>query len=286
LLFSAGDVAKQTHFIDEITSPQEQQIARAQLRQIMRYAENSACRRVELLAYFGETFPVSQCGACDNCLEPRDSYDGTIVAQKFLSCVYRVRQASRFGSGINHIIEILMGVDTEKIRRSGHEKLSTYGIGRDLSRTQWSSVGRELVRLNYLAVSEGEYATVELTPAGLDVLKSRLPISLTKSMDKPVARRAPRTGEVECDEILFERLRSLRKKLADERKVPAYIVFGDKTLRAMAREYPSTEGEMESIPGIGEKKRAEFGAIFANEIAAYLNSNSRMQFSVGASAGK
>lgn len=279
LLFNPGDIAKQTHFIEEITNAQEQQVARAQLRQIAHFAESSGCRRAELLQYFGETFPVSQCGACDNCLEPRDSYDGTIVAQKFLSCIYRARQASRFGVGMNHIIEVLTGADTEKIRRWGHDQLTTYGIGRELTRPQWAAVGRELTRLGYVGIAEGEFATLELTPEGIEILRSRQKIMLTKPMELPKAKRvARREGEIECDEILFGRLRALRKKLADERSVPAYIVFGDATLRAMAREYPTSESELEGIPGIGEKKRAEFGEAFANEIAAYLENNSRMSF--------
>jgi ATP-dependent DNA helicase RecQ len=279
LLFSAGDVAKQTHFLAEITNEHEQQVARAQLRQIVHYAESSACRRAELLEYFGEVFPVANCGACDNCLEPRDTYDGTLVAQKFLSCVYRIQQASRFGTGMNHVIEVLTGADTDKIRKWGHEQLTTYGIGKELSRPQWAAVGRELMRLGYVAVSEGEYATLMLTAEGLAVLKSRTPLSLTKPMDLPKAKRVVRReGDIACDEILFERLRTLRRKLADERKVPAYIVFGDTTLRAMARYYPESAGAMEGIPGMGEKKRAEFGEIFTAEIANYLKTNSRQAF--------
>ena len=279
LLFSAGDIAKQTHFLDEITNEQEQQVARAQLRQIVHYAESAGCRRAELLDYFGENFPLDNCGACDNCLEPRDTYDGTIVAQKFLSCVYRIAQNSRFGVGMNHIIEVLTGADTDKVRRWGHDRLTTYGIGAEFSRPQWAAVGRELMRLGYLAVAEGEYATLELTPEGLAVLKARTPITLTKPMNLPKAKRATRReGDIECDEILFERLRTLRRKLADERKVPAYIVFGDTTLRAMARYYPNTPDAMEGIPGMGEKKRAEFAEVFAAEIAAYLATNSRQAF--------
>ena len=279
LLFSAGDIAKQTHFLDEITNEQEQQVARAQLRQIVHYAESAGCRRAELLDYFGENFPLDNCGACDNCLEPRDTYDGTIVAQKFLSCVYRIAQNSRFGVGMNHIIEVLTGADTDKVRRWGHDRLTTYGIGAEFSRPQWAAVGRELMRLGYLAVAEGEYATLELTPEGLAVLKARTPITLTKPMNLPKAKRATRReGDIECDEILFERLRTLRRKLADERKVPAYIVFGDTTLRAMARYYPNTPDAMEGIPGMGEKKRAEFAEVFAAEIAAYLATNSRPAF--------
>jgi len=279
LLFSAGDIAKQTHFLDEITNEQEQHVARAQLRQIVHYAESSGCRRAELLDYFGEKFPLANCGACDNCLEPRETYDGTLVAQKLLSCIYRIRQATQFGVGLNHIIEVLTGADTDKIRRWGHDRLSTYGIGKELSRPAWAAVGRELMRLGYVAVAEGEYATLELSEAGLNLLRTRTPVTLTKPMDLPKAKRViRREGDIACDEILFERLRVLRKKLADERKVPAYVIFGDATLRAMARDYPATPADMEGIFGMGEKKRAEFGEIFAAEIAGYLATNSRQSF--------
>ncbi len=280
LLFSAGDVAKQTHFLDEITDAQEQKIARAQLRQIVHYAESAGCRRAELLEYFAEKFPLENCAACDNCTEPREKYDGTIVAQKFLSCIYRIAQHSRFSVGLNHVIEVLTGADTEKIRRWGHDRLTTFGIGGELNRPQWAAVGRELMRCGYVAVAEGEYATLDLTAAGRDVLRARTPVTLTKPMDLPKARKvtARRAGDIACDEILFARLRALRKELADERRVPAYIVFGDTTLRAMARYYPESVAQMEGIPGMGEKKRAEFGETFAAEIADYLTKNSRMAF--------
>jgi ATP-dependent DNA helicase RecQ len=280
LLFSAGDIAKQTHFLDEITNAHEQAIARAQLRQIVHYAESSSCRRAELLDYFGETFPLDNCGACDNCLEPRETYDGTIVAQKFLSCVYRIAQNSSFSVGMNHLTEVLTGADTEKIRKWGHDRLTTYGIGKDLGRPHWAHIGRELMRLGYLAVAEGEFATLELTPAGRSVLLARTAITLTQPMDLPKAKRvARREGDINCDEILFERLRTLRKRLADERQVPAYIIFGDATLRQMARLYPVQLKDLEGITGVGEKKRAEFGGIFTRTIAEYLQTNSRIAFS-------
>jgi ATP-dependent DNA helicase RecQ len=279
LLFSPGDIAKQTHFLDQMTDAQEQQVARAQLRQIAHYAESAGCRRSELLDYFGEKFALDNCGACDNCLEPRETYDGTVAAHKFLSCVYRIRQASQFTVGQTHVIEVLTGADTEKIRRWGHDRLTTYGIGRELTRSAWAAIGRELLRLGYLTVAEGEYATLDLTTEGMAVLRQRTPVTLTKPMDLPVARRTVRrTGDVACDELLFERLRQLRKRLADERSVPAYVIFGDTTLRAMAREYPVTIRDMAGIFGLGEKKRAEFGETFAREIAAYLETNSRQIF--------
>ncbi len=281
LLFSPGDIAKQTHFLDEITNEQERSIARAQLRRIVHYAESSGCRRAELLQYFGETFPLNNCGACDNCTEPRESFDGTVVAQKFLSCVFRIQQASRFSAGLNHVIEVLTGAKTDKITRWGHDQLSTYGIGGELSRSQWASIGRELMRLGYVGLGSGEYATLELTAEGMTVLRARTPITLTKpAADAPKSRRvAPRReGDIDCDEILFEKLRTLRKLLADERKVPAYIIFGDNTLRALAREYPQSLSALEGIPGIGEKKRAEFGEVFTATIAGYLKHNSRQNF--------
>ena len=279
LLFSGGDAAKQTHFIEEITDEHEKQVARAQLRQILHYAESSGCRRRELLDYFGEKLPGDNCGACDNCLEPRETYDGTVVAQKFLSCLYRIRQAGRFGVGLNHLVEVLTGADTEKITRWGHDRLTTYGIGRELARPAWAAVGRELMRLGYVAQAEGEYPVLELTAAGLAVLTARTPVTLAKPLALPRAKRAPRReGEIACDEILFARLRELRKRLADERRVPAYIVFGDATLRQMAHDYPVRIEDLAGITGVGEKKRLEFGEIFVAEIAQYLVNNSRQSF--------
>jgi ATP-dependent DNA helicase RecQ len=277
LLFSGGDAAKQTHFIEEITDENEKAVARAQLRRILHYAESGGCRRAELLEYFGEKFPLDNCGACDNCQEPRETYDGTLLAQKFLSCIYRIRQSGRFGVGMNHIIEVLTGADTEKIQRWSHHQLTTYGIGRDVSRPAWSAVGRELMRLGYVAQADGEFPVLELTESGLKVLTTRQPVTLTKPLALPKVKRvAARTGEINCDELLFARLRSVRKQLADERGVPAYIIFGDTTLRQMARDYPTKVSDLVGVSGVGEKKRLEFGAIFTRAIAEFLEANPRV----------
>ncbi len=279
LLFSGGDAAKQTHFIDEITDEHERNVARTQLRLMLHYAEHAACRRRELLGYFGETFPIDNCGACDNCLEPRETYDGTIHAQKFLSCVYRVRQASRFGVGLNHIVEVLTGADTDKIRRWGHDKVSTYGIGADMSRPQWAAVGRELMRMGFLTQAEGEFPTLELTHEGIELLRSRRQVMLTKPIVLPKVKKIIlREGDIACDEILFARLRELRKKLADEKRVPAYVIFGDKTLRELARLYPATEQQLIGIFGMGDKKRTEFGRPFLEAISEFLQTNPKMNF--------
>jgi len=277
LLFSAGDAAKQTHFIDEMSDAHEQRIAREQLRLMLGYADCPTCRRRELLNYFAEAYTEPNCGSCDNCLQPRENYNATTQAQKLLSCVYRVRQGGRFGVGMNHLIEILTGSANEKIQRWGHDKLTTYGIGKDLTRPQWSAIGRDLLRLGYLAQDAGQFPTIALTDLGLDALKSRRVIMLSKPVElKKIS--VPRTGEIECDETLFDRLRKLRKRLADERSVPAYVIFGDNTLRQMAREYPTHIDALRVIGGMGEKKLAEFGGIFTNEVAAYLQTYPKVDF--------
>jgi ATP-dependent DNA helicase RecQ len=244
---------------------------------MMHYAECASCRRRELLAYFGEEYPAPTCDSCDNCLVPRESYNATTPVQKLLSCVYRVRQVGRFGVGLNHLIEILTGADTEKVRRWGHNQLSTYGVGRELSRPEWSSIGRELLRMGLLEQEKGEFPTIALTDAGLETLRSRRVVMLTKPME---AKRAPkaRAGEIECDETLFDHLRKLRKRLADERGVPAYVIFGDTTLRQMAREYPESSDALRSISGIGEKKLQEFGEAFTAGVADYLRTYPKVKF--------
>lgn len=278
LLFSAGDIVKQMHFIEEKPDPREQQIARDQLRTMAHYAESSDCRRATLLRYFGEDWPESNCQSCDSCLSPRATYDGSLAAMKFLSCVYRVREKSGFGVGLNHIVEILAGAETEKIRRWQHESLSTYGIGKDTPRAEWLAIGRELVRLGLLQQTPGQFSVLELTTDGRVALTQRRQVTLTK----PIATPEPaveRKGAISCDETLFERLRGLRKKLADERDVPAYIVFSDVSLRQMARDYPSNETAFSRISGVGEKKRAEFAEPFLNVILEHLQNHPRQTFS-------
>ena len=290
LLFSAGDVAKQLRFLEE-KSEHEQQISRAQLREMVAYAETRQCRRVTLLKYFGETWPPrsenldghrpplqASCDNCDNCLEPRETFDGTIPAQKFLSCVHRVREKSGFGFGLNHIVEVLTGATTDAIRSRGHDQISTYGIGVEMKRNAWHAIGRELTRLGLIAVAPGKFATVELTPAGREALKRRTSITLTKPADVPEKRARQRAGAIECDEELFERLRVLRRKLADERNVPAYVIFSDVTLREMARQYPQTKTELSKISGVGQQKLTSFAEPFVAEIQDFLMTNQQAIF--------
>jgi ATP-dependent DNA helicase RecQ len=276
LLFSAGDVVKQRRFIDEKPEP-ERTIANEQLQQMVHYAESAECRRASLLDYFSEKFPDDNCGGCDNCLSPRETFDGTVHAQKFLSCIYRIREKSGFGVGLNHVVEVLTGSASEKIRKFGHETLSTYGIGKDVSRAEWGAIGRELIRLGYATQDAARFNVLELTAEGRAVLTQRKPVQLTKPMKVP-ERREHAVGEIACDEALFERLRALCKRLADERGVPPYIVFSDVALRQMARTYPLWPSEFAQISGVGQKKLDEFGKSFIAEISDFLKTNPRQIF--------
>ena len=280
LLFSPGDVIKQTGFIDEKPDPDEQRVAREQLQKMVHYAESAACRRAELLRYFGEEYPSPDCGGCDNCLDPRETFDGTLAAQKFLSCVYRLRQASRFGVGLNHVTEVLTGADTEKIRKWNHGSLSTYGIGKEHSRAAWQVIGRELIRLGYCRQTTEKFSVLEMTDEGMAVLRNRKPVTLTRPMisaGQPQEKKH-RAGEISCDEALFAKLRTLRKEIADSRDVPAYIIFSDVSLRIMAREYPVEERVFSRITGVGMKKLDEFGAQFMDAIMKHLRENPRQMF--------
>jgi ATP-dependent DNA helicase RecQ len=273
LLFSASDVVKQRRFIEE-KGEKEQRIAQEQLRDMIHYAETRDCRRATLLKYFGEEFPAP-CNGCDNCLEPRETFDGTVHAQKFLSCVYRIYEKHGFGFGLNHVVDVLAGAETEAIRQRNHHELSTYGIGRDVKRTAWLAIGRELLRLGLVAAAPGKFATLQLTEAGRMALRERKPLTLTKPFDvEPTKRsRKHRAGEIECDEALFEHLRVLRRQIADERDVPAYVIFSDVSLREMARSYPTTAADFGRIPGVGQQKQRDFSQPFTAAIKEYLASN-------------
>jgi len=276
LLFSPGDVAKQISFMEEKTDPHERQIAGEQLRQMVHFSENSACRRRWLLEYFGENLDTANCQGCDNCLTPRDTFDGTLHAQKFLSCVYRIRQKTGFGFGLNHVVEVLVGADSDAIRKWGHQEISAYGIGRETKRPEWQAYGRELIRLGLLDQQPGKFVTVDLSPAGLEALRTRRPITLTKyvsaksSKESRDPRRRSSPSDIPCDETLLDRLKKLRRTLADERNVPAYIVFSDVTLREIAARLPTTLEQFSAIPGVGAVKLADFGRTFIEEVQRHL----------------
>jgi ATP-dependent DNA helicase RecQ len=277
LLFNPGDAVKQSRFIEEKTDADERARARGKLSQVIHFAESGECRRAALLAYFGEAWESGPCGGCDNCLSPRERYDGTVAAQKLLSCVLRIQKKSEFSVGLSHVAAVLVGADTEKIRRFGHTELSTYGIGKEHDRAAWLGIGRELLRLGLLRQLEEKFGVLEVTPAGRETLTKRSPVMLTRSAAPPATAAAER-GTLPCDEALMEALRRLRKTLADERDVPAYVIFSDVALRQMAREYPEDAAAFRRINGVGDKKLAEFGAAFMRAIGDHVAANGKQRW--------
>ncbi len=277
LFYSRGDLTRNLKFLDEMTDAKAAEIAARQMRMMADFAEGEECRRAALLDYFGEVWPGDNCGGCDICLSPRETWDATVHAQKLLSCLFRIRQKSGFSTGLNHVVEVLAGANTEKIRKWDHDQLSTYGIGKDTPRQEWAALGRQLLRLGLIEASADSFQTLSLTRKGLATLMNREPVLLTRLPALPAARVA-KAGAVACDEALFAKLRALRKTLADEKGVPPYVVFGDVSLRHMARAYPDSERGFLAIPGVGAQKLADYGATFMTAIRDWLASHERQTF--------
>ncbi|MDO9170519.1 MAG: DNA helicase RecQ [bacterium] len=246
-----------------------------QLDAMLGYCEVTDCRRQRLLAYFGEVMP-EPCGNCDTCLEPPDTYDGTVVAQKALSCVARTGQ--RFGA--QHVIDVLRGNENERVRRFGHDRLSTYGIGGELDDFGWRSVFRQLVALGLLALDPEGYGGLRLTAAAGPVLNGGRELRLrrdvlTRTAAKERKRKTPAALTVDADvevdaatAALFERLRVLRHGLAVEQGVPPYVIFHDRTLAAMAQHRPASPEAFLLLSGVGETKLRRYGELFLAEIRA------------------
>ena len=281
LLFSRGDLVKNLKFLDEMTDMTAAEVAARQMRQMADFAEGTECRRSALLDYFGERWPGDNCGGCDICLQPREEWDATTSSQKLLSCLFRIKQKSGFPTGLNHAIEVLTGANTEKVRKWDHDRLSTYGIGKEMAKAEWATLGRQLMRLGYIEASQDSYQTVTLTRQGMAALMNRTPILLTRSPAVAVGSgvaKVSRAGDLPCDEALFAELRALRKRLADDKGVPPYVVFGDISLRHMAREYPRDERGFLAIPGVGRQKHADYGELFMQVIRDWLEQHERQTF--------
>ncbi|MFE9918816.1 DNA helicase RecQ [Micromonospora sp. NPDC005553] len=237
----------------------------AHLDAMLALCETVRCRRVQLLEYFGET-TTAACGNCDTCLTPPETWDGTVAAQKLLSAVFRLdrERNQRFGAG--HCIDILLGKQTDKISQYGHDSLTVFGIGSELSEAEWRGVVRQLLAEGLLAV-EGDYGTLALTEASADVLARRRTVTMRREPEKPASSRSskPRGASTVVAELtpaaasLFERLRAWRATTAKEQGVPAYVIFHDATLRQIASDAPSTLGDLSKVSGVGENKLAKYG---------------------------
>lgn len=279
IFYGLSDVVLNRRLIEQSEGDEEHlRLLHHKLNAMVGYCETTECRRRVLLRYFGER-PADgiaaelRCENCDNCLEPVDTWDGTVAAQKVLSCIYRTGQ--RFGA--NHVIEILLGKDSDKVRRFGHHHLPTFGVGSDRTVGAWRSIIRQLVAMDLVRVDSAGYGGLLLAPASREVLRNerivRLRIDPESTMRRRGSRRVSQSPSVGSDlpstpteKALFEKLRDLRLTLARSQEVPPYVIFHDRTLAAMACERPSTLSEMRAIPGVGEVKLERYGAAFADAI--------------------
>jgi len=274
LLFGAQDVVTARRLIDSNQNPQQQRIEVHKLNAMVALAEAITCRRRVLLGYFGETL-AEDCGNCDVCTDPPQRFDATLDAQKALSCVYRVGQ--RFG--IQHVVAVLRGADTDRIRTLRHDDLSTYGIGSDKTEAEWTSIIRQLIHHGYLEQDITHYSVLKLTPAARPLLKGEKRLELATPRMKEARKTKRPRGDAALspyDETLFDELRRLRKQLADAEGKPPYVVFGDATLVQMAREKPLTEQDLLAISGVGQHKLEKYGDDFLSAIAEYCVANGEL----------
>ena len=307
LFFSRGDRFKIEYFISQKTNEKEKDISLVQLRQMVAYCEVNKCRRQTLLEYFGEELS-EPCGNCDCCLTPKDTFDGTEVAKKLITCVQELNQ--RFGT--NYVIDVLTGSNNKKIRQNHHEKLKSHGIGREFTKEQWKSLASEMINTGLLNVSGAQYPLLKLNAMSRKILKgleqielvcpegfapeaeeSVMPSTATGITGKKtddsgfseeeefsekfsVAADILKTSEArkarkvgEPDLILFERLKALRKEISIKKNLPPYIIFSDTTLKEMTARFPRSPEEFHSITGVGEHKLRKYGDIFLKEIENY-----------------
>jgi len=277
LLFGAQDVGTARRLIENNDNPEQKRIEVHKLNAMVGLAESVTCRRRVLLNYFGERLE-QDCGNCDVCLNPPEQFDATEVARKALSCVYRVGQ--RFGIG--YVVDVLRGADNERIRSRHHHQLSTYGLGSDRSEQEWTSIIRQLIHHGYLIQDIADYSVLKLTAAARPLLRGEETLALARPRIRAqTKKKRPRANAAQgpYDELLFDQLRDLRKRLADEQGVPPYIVFGDASLIQMARDKPADEAGLLNITGVGQHKLEKYGSNFLDAIALYSVEAGREQLS-------
>ncbi|UOW01428.1 DNA helicase RecQ [Agrococcus sp. SCSIO52902] len=269
LAYGLQDVVQQRRMIaDGDGDAQRKRNQTLHLDAMLALCETVECRRQQLLGYFGE--PSEPCGNCDTCLTPPDSYDGTVPAQKLLSTVVRLQRERRQSFGAGHLVDILVGAETERIRRLGHDQLATYGIGGDLPATQWRGIVRQLLAQGLLQV-QGEYGVLALTDASAAVLAGDRQVRLRHEAKAPpkAARRSASTAQLDdADQGRFQALRAWRATTAKEQAVPAYVVFNDRTLAAIAERRPTSLVELSTVSGVGESKLERYGEAVLEVLAA------------------
>ena len=263
VFFSLGDRKKIEFLIKQKSDQNEQKIALQQLRQVINYAEGNDCRRTIILRYFGERYH-GNCGKCDNCLNPKPIEDWTIEAQKFLSCVARCEE--KFG--VNHIVDVLIGSRKQKIYQYGHHLLSTYGIGKGRTADEWRMLGRSLVHQGLVGQTTDGYSVLKLNKRSWEVFRGQLAvkIAIDKHQTTATATYNPRKEEAE---LLFEKLRKLRKQIGDRNSLAPYMIFADSSLKLMAQLRPKTLTDFANLSGVNEYKAQQYGDSFISAILEF-----------------
>ena len=273
MAYGLGDVVQQRRLIDQSPGERSYKMRLGQhLDAMLALCETVSCRRQNLLAYFGQS--SEPCGNCDTCLDGPDTWDGLVPAQKLLSTIVRLQRERNQAFGAGHLVDILRGASTERIRQQGHDTLATYGLGADLSDQDWRSVIRQLLARGVI-VARGEYGVLAVGDEGAAVLRGETPVPLRRDVlgrgggAARVRKAAASDAVADGDRDLFEALRAWRAGVAKEQGVPAYIVFGDATLRALAEQRPASIAALDGITGIGAKKREAYGEGVLAVIAAH-----------------
>jgi len=264
MAYGLQDVVNQRRMIDESPAGEEfKQVMRGKLDALLGLAEATDCRRVRLLGYFGEK--SEPCGNCDNCLNPPAVWDGTDAARKLLSTIYRIQQMSGVSFGAGHLMDIVRGKTTEKVTQYRHETLSTFGIGSNFTELQLRGVLRQLIAMGALAVQGGEFNTLQLTAESRGVLKGEVAVQLRESVSVPAERKSKRSTRLgamvkapialDSDALLrYSALKAWRAEVAKEHNLPAYVIFHDATLAAIAQKAPRSMDDLQGISGMGAKK--------------------------------
>lgn len=266
LLFSRGDIPKIRYFIDRIADEGERANAMEKLNQTVGFASHNVCRRKQLLGFFGEEYPEDNCRACDICTGSVEQMDITTDAQILMSAISRSQQ--RFGIG--QIIDIVTGADTKRIRELRHHEIKTYGAGKQKDKKYWRFIVDELLAQGVILQDGDQYPVLKLAQRGSDILYGKEQITALKREEPKGKYKAVKVGPSEqYDELLFEKLRNIRKQLADTHKVPPYIIFSDKTLHEMCRHFPETLPDLRKISGVGNAKLERYGMDFLQEIRKY-----------------
>ena len=270
LFYSYAGKSKQEYFVNQIEDAEERERARQRLNQVISLCTLNSCRRRFVLQYLGEEWPDENCGACDNCVGPREQYEATEITQKVLSAV--IRTGERFGAA--HVIDVLRGSKGERILKQGHDQLSVHGIAADSPRDELRDLVEELKREGMLATSDAEFPTLSVTQKGRQFLRNRETLILSRPVERkaPSESRGERTRDPDggaYDQGLYSALSALRRQIADERGVPAFVVFGNRTLQDMARIVPRTPTEFSRVSGVGRAKLEDLGAPFLECINAF-----------------